>query len=164
MSGGERLVTLAAVVGAHGVTGEVKLKLFAESAESLAAHERVLVGGREMRLRAVRANPRGATARLDGVGDRDTAEALRGAVLQVPRDALPPLGEGEYYHADLLGLSCRAATDGTPLGAVAAVENFGAGDLLEIELVDGRRVLVPFRPGVADWVGEGIAVDPAFLE
>ena len=158
-----RPVVLAAVVGAHGVGGEVRLKLFAESAESLAAHRTLWAGTRALTVEAVRANPKGAVARFAEVRDRDAAEALRGAELAVPRDALPPLEEGEYYHADLIGLACRLA-DGTPAGTVVAVENFGAGDLIEVERPDGRRVLVPFKPGVADWEGEGIVVDPAYLE
>ena len=67
----------------------------------------------------------------------------------MPRDALPPLGEGEYYHADLIGLPCVDA-EGAPLGTVVAVENFGAGDLLEIERPDGKRALVALRAGIAD--------------
>ena len=87
---------------------------------------------------------------------------LRGTLLTVPRDALPPLAEGEYYHADLIGLACVAA-DGTMLGTVSAVENFGAGDLLEIARADGRKALIPFRPGVADLVDGRIVADPVFL-
>ena len=160
----DRLVTLAVILGAHGVTGEVKLKLFADSTDSLGAHRRLLVGGREMTLGAARPNPKGATARFAEVTDRDAAEALRGAEVQVPRGMLPPLAEGEYYHADLIGLHCRSAADGAMVGTVVAVENFGAGDLIEIERSDGKRVLVPFKPGVADWVDEEIVIDPAYLE
>ena len=80
----------------------------------------------------------------------------------VDRAALPPLGEGEYYHGDLIGLPC-VGQDGSALGKVAAVENFGAGDLLEIEKPDGRKSLIPFTPGVADLDGERIVLDPEFL-
>ena len=80
----------------------------------------------------------------------------------MPRAALPPLDEGEYYHADLIGLACESA-GGERLGTVAAVENFGAGDLLEVERPDGRRALIPFRDGVADLDGGRIVADPAFL-
>ena len=158
-----RTVVLAAVVGAHGVGGEVRLKLFAESAESLARHRTLWVGARALTVEAVRPNPKGAVARFAEVRDRDAAEALRGAELVVPRDALPPLEQGEYYHADLIGLACRLP-DGAPAGSVVAVENFGAGDLIEVQRPDGKRVLVPFKPGVADWEDEGIVVDPTYLE
>ena len=69
--------------------------------------------------------------------------------------------EGEYYHADLIGLACESR-GGDPLGTVVAVENFGAGDILEIEKPDGRRTMVPFRAGVADLAEGRIVVDPAF--
>ena len=75
---------------------------------------------------------------------------------------MPPLEEGEYYHADMLGLLCEDS-DGVPLGKIVAVENFGAGDLLEIERPDGKRALVPFKPGVADLVDGKVIADPTFL-
>jgi 16S rRNA processing protein RimM len=100
--------------------------------------------------------------RFAEIGDRGAAEALRGQLVSVPRSALPPLEEGEYYHADLIGLPCRSEA-GEPLGSVVAVENFGAGDLLEVERPDGRRVLLPFRDGVADLRDGHIVADPEFL-
>ena len=101
-------------------------------------------------------------ARFAGIADRTAAEALRGSLVEVDRASLPPLEEGEYYHADIIGLPCFDQA-GAPVGTVAAVENFGAGDLLEVEKPDGRRSLIPFRPGIADYDGERIALDPEFL-
>ena len=103
-----------------------------------------------------------AVARLEGVGDRTAAEALRGQLVEVDRTALPPLEEGEYYHADLIGLPC-IDREGRPVGTVIAVENFGAGDLLEVELANGKRSLIPFRDGIADLEDGRILVDPEFL-
>jgi len=162
MSGGERRIALAAVAGAHGVKGELRLKLFSDSAESLAIHDRLYVGGAERRLLAVRESGKTAVARFEGVADRSAAEALRGNLVEIDRSALPPLEEGEYYHADLIGL---AAVDGegSSIGTVAAVENYGAGDLLEIELRDGNRSLIPFKPGIADLESGRIVIDPEFL-
>lgn len=157
----DRHVTLAAVAGAHGVGGEVRLKLFAEGLDSLKRHAQLFAGGRALTLTSVRGGAL-PVARFAEIADRNAAEALRGQLLTVPRSALPPLGEDEYYHADLIGLPC-AGPDGEPLGTVVAVENFGAGDLLEIERPDGRRSLVPFRPDVADLEGRSVRVDPAFL-
>lgn len=157
-----RRVVLAAVAGAHGVRGELRLKLFTDSAVSLTRHATVFVGGREMQLKSAKDSGRTAIARLAGVDDRSAAEALRGSLIEVDREALPPLQEGEYYHADLIGLPCVAA-DGTPLGSVVAVENFGAGDLLEVQAGDGRRALIPFKPGIADFRGESVVLDPEFL-
>ena len=158
----EARVALAAIAGAHGISGEVRLKLFAESVDSLKRHKRVMAGERALTLVSVKPGSNGAIARFAELTDRNRAEALRGTLLTVPRSALPSLAEGEYYHADLIGLPCHGP-DGAPLGAVVAVENFGAGDILEIERPDGRRTMVPFREGVADRVGDRIVVDPIFL-
>ena len=155
-------VTLAAVAGAHGVGGEVRLKVFAQGLDSLKRHTILYAGGRPLTLKAVKPGSAGAIARFAELTDRAAAEALRGTLLTVPRDTLPPLEEGEYYHADLLGLACVDAA-GAPLGTVTAVENFGAGDLLEVERPDGKRALIPFRPGVADLADGRIVADPAFL-
>jgi len=155
-------VTLAAIAGAHGISGEVRLKLFAEGVESLKRHKSFLAGGRPLTLQSVKPGSVGAIARFAEIGDRAAAEALRGTLLSVPRSALPPLGEGEYYHADVIGLPCQGA-DGAVLGTVVSVENFGAGDILEIEKPDGKRTMIAFRPGIADLESDRVVVDPAFL-
>jgi len=154
-------VALAAIAGAHGIGGEVRLKLFAQGLESLKRHKQVRVGDRILTLASVKP-ARQPIARFAEIADRTAAEALRGLLLTVPRTALPPLDEGEYYHADLIGLPCEDAA-GLPLGTVVAVENFGAGDLVEIEKPDGRRALVPFRAGIAELKEGRIVVDPEFL-
>jgi len=140
----DRSVTLAVVIGAHGVTGEVRLKLFAEGPESLKRYGSFQVRGRALTLKTIRPGPNGAVARFAEVTDRNAAEALRGAELSVPRAALPPLGEGEYYHVDLIGLPCESAA-GDPVGTIVAVENFGAGDIVEIEKPDGKRFMAPIH-------------------
>src|SRR5919202_570953 len=141
---GERKIALAAVAGAHGVKGEVRLKLFSDSADSLAAHGQLYVGGAKRRLLAIRDAGKSAVARFEGISDRSAAEALRGSLVEVDRSALPPLEEGEYYHVDLIGLPA-VDQDRNAVGTVVSVENYGAGDLLEIELEEGKRSLVPFR-------------------
>ena len=158
---GEHRIALAAVAGAHGIKGEVRLKLFSDSAERLGLYEKLYVGGAEKRLLAVR-DGKTAVARFEGVSDRGAAEALRGSLVEVDRDAMPPLGDGEYYYADLIGLPA-VDLGGDPVGNVVAVENFGAGDLLEVELAGGKRALIPFRDGIADLADGRIVVDPDFL-
>lgn len=155
-------VILAAVAGAHGVGGEVRLKLFAEGLDSLKRHKTLLAGTRSLTLKSVRPGSVGAIVRFAEIVDRGAAEALRGSLLTVPREALPALDEGEYYHADLIGLAC-VDNAGAPLGTVVAVENFGAGDLLEIETPDGKRALIPFKPGIAGLEGDRVVADPIFL-
>ena len=153
---------MAAVAGAHGIGGEVRLKLFAEGLESLSRHKEVAVGERVFALTAVRAGGQGAIGRLAGVSSRDAAEALRGQLVTVPRSALPPLEEGEFYYADLIGLECTDEA-GNALGRVISVENYGAGDLLEIGRPKGGTALVPLRAPAAELRHDAIVVDPAFL-
>ena len=159
---GERRIALAAIAGAHGIKGELRLKLFSDSVEGLSRHQLLYVGGAQRRLLAVRDSGKTAVARFEGVDDRSAAEALRGALVEVDRSALPPLDEGEYYHADLIGLEAVDG-DGNRVGSVAAIENYGAGDLLEIALPDGKTSLIPFREGIADLVDGRILLDPEFL-
>ena len=159
--GGDRRIALAAVAGAHGIRGELRLKLFSDSIESLSRHKKLCVGGVERRLLAIR-DAKNPVARFEGIDDRSAAEALRGSLIEIDRSALPPLGEGEYYHADLIGIPA-VDRQGEPVGTVAAVENFGAGDLLEIEAEGGKRSLIPFTAGIADLEDGRIVLDPEFL-
>ncbi|HVM23511.1 MAG TPA: ribosome maturation factor RimM [Sphingomicrobium sp.] len=159
--GGGRRIALAAVAGAHGVKGELRLKLFSDSVESLAAHDTLYVGGVERRLISARGG-KAAVARFEGIDDRSAAEALRGSLVEVDRSALPPLAEGEYYHADLIGLAAEDRA-GNSVGIVVAVENFGASDLLEIEIEGGKRSLIPFKAGIADLEDGKVVLDPEFL-
>lgn len=157
----EKTVTLAAVAGAHGVTGEVRLKLFAESVDSLKRHKSY--NGGALTLKSVRAHKGGAIARFAEIADRNAAEALRSTLLTVDRAELPPLAEGEYYYSDLIGLPCLT-TEGEALGTCVAVENYGAGDILEIEKPDKKRFMVPMNAqAVPEW-GEHIVVDAAFVQ
>lgn len=158
----ERRIALAAVAGAHGVKGEVRLKLFTDETNSLPLHAKLYVGGVERRLLVLKGGGKAAVARFDGVDDRSTAEGLRGSLVEIDRSALPPLTDGEYYHVDLIGLPAFDH-DGNSIGIVSAVENYGAGDLLELDLPDGKRALIPFKPGIAEEQGGRIVLDPVFL-
>jgi 16S rRNA processing protein RimM len=160
--GGLRRIALAAVAGAHGVKGELRLKLFSDSVESLSRHEQLYLGGVERRLLGIRDSGKTAVARFEGISDRSTAENLRGSLVEVDRSKLPPLEAGEYYHADLIG-SSAVDRHGNEVGIVSAVENYGAGDLLEIEKADGTRLLIPFRRGIAEIEGDKVLLDPEFL-
>jgi len=155
---GDRPVTLAVIIGAHGVTGEVRLKVFTED---LGRYKSFNQG--KLTLKSVRHGSNGAIARIAEVTDRNAAEAMRGTELTVPRADLPPLGEGEYYHADLLGLPV-ISTAGEPLGQVVAIDNFGAGDVIEIERPDKKRFMVPMRAeAVPDWDDARLVVDAGFV-
>ncbi len=160
---GDLRVTLAVVIGAHGVTGEVRLKVFTED---LARYKSF--NGGTLSLKSVRHGGNGTIARIAEATDRNAAEALRGTALTVARSELPPLGEGEYYHADLLGLSA-VSTTGEALGHVVAIDDFGAGDVIEIERPGedgkaGKRFMVPMNAdAVPRWDGARLVVEPAFI-
>lgn len=158
---GNKPVTLAAIAGAHGVTGEVRLKLFGEGVESLKRFR--AFNDSSLTVSKLRDDGKGgAIARFAEVTDRNAAEALRGTVLTVPRSALPPLEEGEYYHADLIGL-VAVSTEGVDLGEVIAVENFGAGDVIEIKRPNGKRFMVPMRvEAVPEWDADRLVITAAF--
>jgi len=146
--------------------GEVRLKLFAAGEESVTAHKSFNDG--RLTLKSLRPGNNGAIARFAEINDRNVAEAARGTELTVPRESLPPLAEGEYYHTDLLGLAC-VSTDGESLGVCVAIENFGAGDVIEVQRPaedgkPGKRFMVPMtREAVPEW-GERIVVDAQFAE
>jgi 16S rRNA processing protein RimM len=156
-------IVLAAVAGAHGITGEVRLKLFGDGIETLSAHRQFNDG--KLTLTKLKDDSKGgAIARFAEISDRNAAEALRGTTLEVPRAVLPPLAEGEYYYADLIGLPV-STQDGEPIGNVVAVENFGAGDVIEIERPGGARFMVPMRPeAVPEWNAECLVVAKDFVD
>jgi 16S rRNA processing protein RimM len=161
-------VTLAAIAGAHGVAGEVRLKLFGEGIATLARQKSFNDGA--LTLVKIREDGKGgAIARLAESTSRADAERLRGTVLTVPRDDLPPLGEGEYYHADLLGLP--VVTDaGETVGTVAGIENFGATDIVEIARdpvpeKGPKTFMVPMIPAaVLEWDEQRLVIAGAFAE
>ena len=136
------LVELAAITGAHGVTGEVRLKLFGEGVDALTQFKQFNEGA--LTLKKVRSdNKGGAIARFAEVTNRGEAEKLRGTVLSVAREDMPCLEEGEYYHADLIGMSVEDE-HGKPFGTVIAIQNFGAGDVIEIKDSSGASQYLPF--------------------
>jgi 16S rRNA processing protein RimM len=140
-------VLLGRIAGAHGIRGEVLIHTYTEAPESIGAYGALYdaSGSRQLKIKVVRVTPKGVIARVAGVADRNAAEALKGIELYVERAQLPAAAEGEYYHADLVGLT---AVDGEArtIGRIVSVQNFGAGDLLEIRLTGSSKTeLVPFR-------------------
>jgi 16S rRNA processing protein RimM len=161
-------VTLAAIAGAHGVAGEVRLKLFGEGVAGLSRHKTFNDGA--LTLIKIRDDGKGgAVARLAQSTSRADAEKLRGTVLTVPRDALPPLAEGEFYHADLLGLPVVTDT-GESVGKVLAIENFGATDIIEITRTPApekgpKTFMVPMIPAaVLGWDEHRLVIAAGFAE
>ncbi len=139
-------VCIGAIAGAFGVRGEVRLKSFCSDPEAIASYGPLTTedGGRSFRVTLTRAIPNGFAARLSGVTSKEDADALRGVSLYVGRDRLPALGDDEFYHADLIGLTVYD-TGGGVVGTVSAVHNHGAGDLLEVRRAGPKSAaLLPF--------------------
>ncbi|MDE2133440.1 MAG: 16S rRNA processing protein RimM [Alphaproteobacteria bacterium] len=140
-----RDVLLAAVLGAHGLKGEVRVKTFTATPETLGAYGPLHTGdGRVLSVASARAGKDGeAVVAFEEIADRNAAETLKGVELFVARGALPPAQSGEFYHADLVGLAAEDAL-GRRIGRVAAVHNYGASDVLVIARDGGDEVLIAF--------------------
>lgn len=138
-------VCVAAIAGAFGVRGEVRLKSFTSDPEAVASYGPLESedGSRRFDLRLTRPIKGAYAARLSGISTKEQADALRGVRLYAPRERLPDPGEDEFYHADLIGLDVFD-TGGERLGRVRAIHDHGAGDLLEIAMGDKGEVLLPF--------------------
>jgi 16S rRNA processing protein RimM len=141
-----RRILLGRIARAHGIRGEVLIESYAGAPEDIAAYGPLSEEGgtRRFALEVVRVTAKGVIARIAGIGDRTAAEALAGVSLWADRARLPPPGTREYYHADLIGLTA-VGPGGERIGEIVAVQNYGAGDLVEIRL-EGQRAteLVPF--------------------
>lgn len=145
MSKPKRIV-LAHVASAHGIKGDVVVRAHTGDPEALADYGPLTdaSGQRQFEITNLRVTAKGVVVRFKGIADRTAAEALRGLELYVERAALPAAADGEYYHVDLVGLAAVSA-DGTVVGRVVAVQNFGAGEMLEIKRPDAKETeYVPF--------------------
>jgi 16S rRNA processing protein RimM len=142
-------VCLGVIAGPHGVHGAVRIKSFTEEPEDVAHYGPLTdeAGVRRFELRLIGAGKGVVVARLAGVEDRNQAEALRGLRLYLARSALPQTEAEEYYHADLIGLEAVLG-DGTPVGRVRAIHDFGAGDTLELTRPGAPPLMVPFTRAV----------------
>jgi len=151
---------------AHGIKGEVRIQSFTEDPLSLVDYGPMSTNkpGLTIRILSARTTTNVLVARLEGVNDRNAAEKLNGVELYVDRALLPdPDDEDDFYHADLLGLRVQLS-DGTSLGTVSAIPNFGAGDILEVrDERTGDTFLYPFTKAVVPEirVKEGyLIIDP----
>ncbi len=138
-------ICVAQIGAAHGIRGEVRLRSFTGDPMAIASYGPLESedGTRRFTIETLRPAKDHFVARLEGVSDRNAAEQLTNLRLYVARDRLPPAGDGEFYHADLVGLAA-VTPDGVTLGTVTAVHNFGAGDVIEIKPESGEALLVPF--------------------
>jgi 16S rRNA processing protein RimM len=145
LSAKEERVLLGEIGAAQGLKGEVRLHSFTEEEEAITAYGPLEdETGHVIEIEALRATPKALIARVKGVTTREGAEALTGTKLYIPRSRLPEREEEEWYHAELIGLAALDR-DGVTIGRVVAIQNFGAGDLLELAPANGGpTVLIPF--------------------
>lgn len=139
-------IVLGVITGVHGIQGEVKLKSFTAEPEAIASYGPLdASNGTVLEIKSLKVHKDQFRARIQGVTDRNTAETLRGLELSIARDRLPEPEDDEVYHADLVGLSVLDL-DGTQIGKVVDIVDFGAGELLELRLQDVKStVLMPFN-------------------
>jgi 16S rRNA processing protein RimM len=164
----DTLVLVARLGAAHGIKGEIRLKSYTQDPFAVADYGPLSApDGRSFTIETAReaagsSSPDMLIVRLEGVGDRNAAERLNGIELSVPQERLPPTEEGEYYHADLIGL-VAVTLAGETLGTVVDVPNYGAGDLLEIAPPTGKTILIPFSDAVVpdvDIAGGRVLINP----
>lgn len=158
-------IQMAVIGAAHGIRGEVRVKTFTGDPLALGDYGPLHAGdGRAFEVAVIRPAGDVAVVRFKGVSDRNAAEALTGTALFIDRSALPETGdEDDFYHTDLIGLAVRDGT-GATIGKVAAVQNFGGGDLLDLTLGARKGVLVPFSKAAVPEIsiaGGYLRVDPA---
>ena len=163
MSPASSRVCLGVIVGVKGLRGEVRVKSFTEDPVDVAAYGPLATeDGRSFALTVSGAAQGAVIARIKGVADRNAAEALKGLKLYVKRGALPAADDGSYYHADLVGLAAELVS-GEKLGKVTGVFNFGAGDMIDVAIDEGRSELVPFNDvtiAEVDVAGGVIRINP----
>ncbi len=128
----DNLICVGAIMGAFGVRGEVRLKSFCADPSAIETYSPLVTeSGERYEVELVRSVKGGFGARLSNVQDKEAADALRSTKLYARREDLPSLPDDEYYHSDLVGLEVLD-TGGARLGKVISVQDFGAGDILEI--------------------------------
>jgi 16S rRNA processing protein RimM len=150
MSADPTLILLGVIGAAHGIKGEVRIKAFTGDPLAIAGYGPLTdAKGRRFEIAEARTAKEVVVARIKGITSREAAESLNGVELFVARDKLPPPDdEDEFLQADLIGCAV-VDPSGAVLGTVTSVDNYGAGDLLDVETPDGRSVLMPFTKAFA---------------
>ena len=139
-------ICLGKITGVHGIRGEVKIKSFTDFDTDIAAYGNLenKDGSKSFSLKVIGHSKELLRCKIKGVDDRNSAEALIGTELYVNRNVLPELDDEEYYLTDLIGLKVFEKSSELEVGTVAGVYNFGAGDILEIKLMDNKLEMIPF--------------------
>lgn len=152
-----RLVCVGRITGAHGIKGMVKIFSHAQNSDTLTKLGPLFDSHGKRRFVLTKISPQGKLllASVEGVTDRNAAEALSNTDLYLPREKLPRLEDGKFYYADLIGLEARDM-NGQKMGRIAALHNYGAGDIIEIKPDSSESFLVSFN---ADTVKKVSAAD-----
>ena len=139
------LVCVGIVIAPQGLKGTVKIKSYTERAEDIASYGPLTDKTRKktFQIRIITSTKKNLIVELSGVENRNESEKLRGLELYVDRSAFPNTGDGEFYFSDLIGLEARN-TVGQSLGKVKGMDNFGAGDMIELDIKDSESVIIPF--------------------
>jgi 16S rRNA processing protein RimM len=140
----EKLVKVGVIIGAHGIRGEVKIRPLLENVELLEKAPLLNEKGKELFSVKITGELKDAViAKINNITDRNSAELLKNTELFAPSSILPPAEDGEFYHSELIGLEARNES-GKKIGTINNILNFGAGDILEITLLNGEELLLPF--------------------
>lgn len=158
----EDRILMAQIGAAHGIRGEVRVKPFGDDPLSFGDYGKLESqdGTRKFKVKQARVQKTVVVTKFEGVNTRNEAEILNGMKLYITRDKLPETdGEDEFYHADLIGLKAIDET-GEVIGTVLTLENFGAGDLIEIAPKSGNSLMFPFTKAVVPTID----VNEGFVE
>ena len=156
----EKLIKIASVVDAHGIKGEVKLRSFSED-PNFFKNNPVLYdssGKKPFTVKVTGQAKNGVIVKIDGINDRNSSELLKNTELFIPASTLPAPAEDEFYYSQLIGLEARLS-DGSKYGTVISIENFGAGDVVEITTLSGTSEMLPLEE---PWVSE-IQIKQGFI-
>ncbi len=146
-------ILIAKILSAHGVRGQVKIRAYTENPEDVTKYSDIYDNnGASYSLHITSIKNDIIIADIDGITSRNQAEKLAGAELYIERDTLPAADDDSYYYVDLIGLEARLS-DGSRFGEVVAVDNFGAGDIVEILLTSGKTEMYPFIEMIFPEVG-----------
>jgi 16S rRNA processing protein RimM len=162
---GMERVCVAAFTSAHGVSGALRMKSFTSNPDDVAQFKKLSSedATRIFDVEVVSHTGKGELiVKVNGVKTREAADLLKGERLYVARSELPDADDGEFYHADLIGLTAKTVS-GKTLGTVRAVFDFGAGDMLEILPKEGTLIMVPFTHAIVpivDVIKGHVIVDP----
>lgn len=168
MSTEKHWVKVAVISAAHGVRGEVKLHSLSDTPEDILTYPELRDASGRRTFKLTRRGITGGKliAAIEGIKDRNAAEALKGTGLFAASQQLPA-ADNQFHYADLIGLAAHTP-DGRPYATITGIANYGAGDILELELTNGQEELLPFTSAFVGDVdtktGHLVVFPPSYIE